>query len=159
MIPIKKTILTILLLASALLQAEEAYATFTVEAKQHANLAFNASGVVDKVTVTVGSIVHKGDLLAFLESKDIRAALEIRKTTLKYAKKEYDRLFSIKHILDEANLDGVRFKYENAKVQLDYQQAILDKTILHAPFDGMITFKNVEKVTRSVVCPCEPYYK
>ena len=143
--PMKKSLLAVLFLATTWLQAEGVYATFTVEAKQHANLAFNAGGVVDRVTVTVGSIVHEGDLLASLQSTDIRAALEIRRTALKYAKKAYDRLFSIKQIIDEAKLDSVRFNYENAQAQLNYQQAILDKTMLHTPFDGMITFKHVEK--------------
>ena len=34
------------------------------------------------------------------------------------------------------NLTAYVFKYENAKAQLIYQQALLDKTLLKAPFDG-----------------------
>lgn len=139
----KKIFLGVLLFA-AVLHAEEIYATFTVEAKQNAKLAFNASGVVGKVNVDVGSVVKKGAVLAALKSEDIRARYEIAKTALKYAKRDYERQFKVKQILDKAKLDQVSFKYDNAKAQLLYQKALLDNTVLEAPFDGIITYKNVE---------------
>ena len=42
------------------------------------------------------------------------------------------------------DLTAYLYKYENAKAQLIYQQALLDKTLLKAPFDGLITQKSVE---------------
>jgi len=140
---LRKLIFGLLFLAVSL-HAEGIYATFTVEAEQSANLAFNASGVVEKVNVEVGSVVHKGDLLANLESNDIRASLQIAKTALKYTKRDYDRQLKVKQILDKARLDSYAFKYESAKAQVIYDQALLDKTILDAPFDGVIFFKEVE---------------
>ena len=50
----------------------------------------------------------------------------------------------MKHLLDESKLDSYAYKYENAKAQMEYQQALLDKTILRAPFDGVIYEKIVE---------------
>jgi len=139
-----KSLLLGLMVSLTGLQAEEIYATFTVEAKQSANLAFTSSGTVDKVLVDVSSLVKKGDLLAELQNHDLKAALHISETALKFAKKEYKRQLKVKKLVDASKFDSYLFKYENAKAQLIYQQALLDKTLLKAPFEGMITQKSVE---------------
>lgn len=133
-----------LLLCMAGLQAQDVYATFTVEAKKSANLAFTSSGTVDKVLVDVSSEVKKGDLLAELQNYDLKAVLNIAQTALRFAKKEYERQLKVKKLLDASKFDSYLFKYENAKAQVIYKQALLDKTILKAPFDGVIIEKSVE---------------
>ncbi len=139
-----KKILIILALLSIILQAKEIYATFTVQANKSANLAFSASGIVDKVLVDVSDVVKKGATLAKLQNEDLKASMGITQTVLKYAKKDYNRRQKVKSIIDQAEFDKYASKYANAKAQLAYQQAILDKTILKAPFDGVIYEKSIE---------------
>ncbi len=139
----KKMILSLMFLTLSI-QAEEVYATFTVQAEQSANLAFTSSGIVNNISVDVATRVKKDDILAQLQNADLKAALNISTTTLKYAKREYDRQLKVKQLVDESKLDSYAFKFENAKAQVDYQQALLDKTILRAPFDGVIYEKSVE---------------
>ena len=126
------------------LQAEEIYATFNVEATQHADLAFVSSGTVEKVNVDVASIVKKGEILAELNNDDLKAALDIATIALKYARKEYERQVKVKKLVDASKFDSYIFRYENAKAQFAYQKALLDKTQLKAPFDGVIYEKNLE---------------
>ena len=133
-----------LIMLSLSLQAGEVYATFTVKADQSANLAFTSSGIVNHVSVDVATIVNKDDILAQLENADLKAALNIASTSLKYAKKDYERQVKVKKLVDASRFDSYAFKYESAKGQKDYQQALLDKTILKAPFDGIIYEKSVE---------------
>lgn len=144
----KKILLSVLFLAVNLLtgslQAEEIYATFNVEAKQHADLAFTSSGTVDKVNVEVASVVKKGEILAELQNDDLKAVLNISATALKFAKRDYERQLKVKKLVDASKFDSYLFKYENAKAQLAYQQALLDKTQLKAPFDGVIYAKSIE---------------
>jgi multidrug resistance efflux pump len=71
--------------------------------------------------------------------------------TLKFAKKDYDRQLLIKDLIDEAKFDQYELMYEkanvavlSAKANLDYQQSLLDRTIVLAPFDGVIFEKSVE---------------
>jgi len=139
-----RKILIVTMLLALNVEAKSLYATFTVAAAQSANLAFTASGTLNKVNVTIASEVKKGEVLATLESADISAALNIATTALKYAKKDYGRQLKVKKLLDASRFDAYVFKYENAKAQLLYQQALLDKTILKAPFDGVIYEKSVE---------------
>ena len=126
------------------LSASEIYATFTVQAQQSANLAFSSSGIIKDVFVNIASEVKKGAILARLQNGDLKAMLDISKTALKYAKLDYDRQLKVRKIIDKAKFDQYAFKYENAKAQVKYQQALFDKTILRAPFDGVIYDKLIE---------------
>ena len=147
--------LTILVLS---LNAGEVYTILKVKAMQSAQLAFDASGTVEKVYVDVSSKVKKGDRLAKLKNSDKRASLNIAKSsyenakvTLKYAKKDYDRQLIVRELIDEAKFDSYAYTYEKAKValleakaNLDYQQALFNKTVLYAPFNGVISEKIIE---------------
>lgn len=139
-----KKLLIILVLLTASANAKEIYATFTVEASKSANLAFSASGIVDKVLVDISDVVKKGATLAKLQNEDLKASMGITQTALKYAKKDYNRRQKVKSIIDQSEFDKYASKYANARAQLVYQQAILDKTILKAPFDGVIYEKSIE---------------
>ena len=140
----KQKLLVGILFLGVNLFAQSIYATFDVSAKQSAHVAFSSSGIIDEVFVDVGSVVSKKDILATLDNKDSQALLNIHQTTLKYAKKDYDRQVKIKNIIDRAKFDKYENVYESAKAQVTYQKAILDKTILRAPFDAVVISKEVE---------------
>ena len=139
-----KNITVGLLLMLSTLVAEDIYATFSVEPEKDAKLAFISSGIVDNIYISISSEVKKGDILAELENSDIQAMLEVSKTALKYAKKDFDRQIKIKELIDEARFDGVAQRYESAKNQLAYQETLYNKTFLRAPFDGVIYAENLE---------------
>lgn len=126
------------------LYAQEVYATFTVEAKHSANLAFNASGVVKVIDKEIAQNVKKGEVLASLDNRDKKATLAIAKTALKFAKKDYERQEKVKNLINADVFDTYAFKYENAKNQVALQEALLDKTVLRAPFNGVILYKNID---------------
>lgn len=141
------------------LGAEDIYANFRIEATKSANLAFDASGVVKRVHVDTSSIVKKGDKLAELYNDDKKASLDIAKASLKsaevaleFAKKDYDRQVIIKHLIDQAQFDKYAHSYESAKAallqaeaNLAYQKSLYEKSVLYAPFDGVIFEKIVEE--------------
>jgi len=139
----RRIILSLMLLAVTI-QAQDIYATFNVEADKSANLAFTSSGTVNNVSVDAATLVKKDEVLAQLQNSDLKAALNIATTALKYAKKDYDRQLKVKKLVDASRLDSYAFKYESAKAQVAYQQALFDKTVLKAPFDGVIFEKIVE---------------
>lgn len=126
------------------LNAAEVYATFTVEPEKKAMLAFDASGITQKVNYSIANSVKKGAILASLVNADSRASLESAKTALKFTKKDYDRQLKVKDLIDEGKFDQYAFKYENAKNQLAFAQAQYNKTYLKAPFDGVVYEKNIE---------------
>ncbi|UPT76779.1 efflux RND transporter periplasmic adaptor subunit [Sulfurovum sp. XGS-02] len=126
------------------LNAEEIYATFEVKAEKSASLAFSSSGIVGEMRVDIGSVVKKDDLLAELLNDDIEAMVEVSKVALKYAQSDYERQKKVQQHINVSLFESYAYKYDNAKVQLKYQEALLAKTYLRAPFDGIITSKHIE---------------
>ncbi len=153
----RKIIFTLIALVASL-SASEIYATFNIQADKSANLAFYTGGIVNKIYVDVSSDVKKGDKLIELQNDDLKAALRMAKAslddaklTLKFAKKDYERQLLIKDLIDEAKFDQYLLTYERTKIavaqsqaNLAYQQSLLDRTILLAPFDGVIFERSVE---------------
>jgi RND family efflux transporter MFP subunit len=140
----RKIFLTILMLVSVT-YAQNIYATFDVLADKSANLAFTASGIVQKVDVDIGTLVKENQILSTLDNGDIKAMLKRTKIVLKFAKRELERQEKIKNLIDASKFDKILSNYENAKASVAYQQALYDKTILRAPFEGVIFDKSIER--------------
>lgn len=153
-----KKILTLLLLCAAGLFAGQIYATFDAEAEKAAELSLTSSGTIAGINVDVGSRVKKGDLLLWLENSDLEAALELAEARLeqakvaaKYAERNYRRFEKVKKVIDAEQFDRYASTYEQAitgvreaEANLRYQRALLEKTRLKAPFEGVISSKPVE---------------
>jgi RND family efflux transporter MFP subunit len=139
----KKLFVGILLLGINLV-AGEVYATFQVEATKSANLAFDSSGIINHIFVDIGSVVKKDEVVATLDNSDLQAHFTMVETNLKYIKKDLDRYEIVKDVVDASKLDTYRNQYEMKKAELAYQQALLNKTSLKAPFDGIIISKEAE---------------
>ena len=104
----------------------------TVEAQSQAELAFGTVGRIFKIYVKLGSKVNAGDIIAELENADFKAIYEDAQKELLRANELYKSgLVSI------ANLDSSKKVREVAR--LNYE-----KTIIKAPFQGMITAMNLK---------------
>ena len=125
--------------------ASSIYATFNVQPKKEANLAFNIGGIVKKALVDIGDEVSTNELLAELKNDDIKANLNIAKVELKYAIKDYNRQLRVKNVIGQSVLDKFAFKKEMAQAKINQIKTTLDKTYLKAPFNGIISFKNIER--------------
>lgn len=139
--------------------AEDIYATFNIEAKKSANLSFEMGGIVAAVHVDIGQVISADTVLAALRDSDLQSALNVAKANtkkaevaLKYAKSEFQRQEKLRKIIDASSFEKFALAYESAQATLElmraseaYQQALLAKTVLKAPFDGIIFDKALEK--------------
>ena len=153
-----KILLFVTLLAAGL-HAETIYATFDVEPEKSAELSLTSSGIIEGINVDVGSRVKKGDVLLWLDNRDMiesvalaKAQLEVARIDAKFAKRNFERYEKVRNVIDEGEFDRYASAYElalsrvhEADVNVGYKQALLDKTILKAPFDGVIFDKPVER--------------
>lgn len=140
------------------LNANEIYANFNVVASKSAELALTSGGIISNIYSDVSSVVKKAEKLAVLKNSDLKASLRIAKAnfdnakiSLNFAKKDYARQVQIKDLVDQEKFDQYTLTLEKTEVALRqaeanvaYQEALLDKTILYAPFDGVIFEKSVE---------------
>jgi len=103
----------------------------TVRAEDAAELAFGAVGRVKSVNAKLGDTVRKGAILAEVENDDMR-------TGLARAQREFDRRAQLKsHGVSESERD-------TTKQAIDSALMALEKTLIRAPYDGIITEVNIE---------------
>ncbi len=103
-----------------------------VEAEHHSVLAFGAVGRIQRVNVAVGAHVTKGEILANLENADLKAALD-------QAEREVERVTQLKisNVLSNKEV-------ESAIELRDVALGTYEKSLIKAPFDGVIAEKNIE---------------
>lgn len=132
------------MLFCGILNAESVYAIFNAQAIKDANLSLGNSGIVTEIYVDVGSAVKKGDKLLELFSQDQRAQIESIRQQFIFNKKQYERYQKSGGAVDKNTLERYYADYKKFEADLAYQEALLSKSILRAPFDGIIASKNVE---------------
>lgn len=120
-----------------------------------------ASGQIEELPVEVGDFVRKGELIARLDQKDERAAVEQAQADMDIAKAELnqaqltfdrrDKLFQENLISEEErdqlvlNLAVAKGKLIQATSTLERARERLSESIVRAPIDGIILQKYVEE--------------
>ena len=144
-----------------------------VEAADRSSIGFEVSGNVREVRVDVGDKITKGQVLAVLDKRtyniDVKSAeAELGRAEVQLADKrnDLDRFQRINKqdpgavsqaSLDQsqAAVDGARKQVQFRKSQLKLAQRDLEKTVLRAPFDGVIANRYIDafnEVARGQKC-------
>jgi membrane fusion protein (multidrug efflux system) len=111
-----------------------------------ADLSLEVAGVVDTITFNSGDDVAQGKQLLKLRAGDDAARLESLQAMAELSEITYERdqkQFKMQAV-SQATLDTDSANLKNAKAQVAQQQAILDKKILRAPFDGQLGVRVVD---------------
>lgn len=104
----------------------------TVTAERAAELSFGMVGIVAHVHIAIGDIVEKEQILAELENSELKTALANAQRDAERAR----NLFARK-VLAPTELEA-------AIKALDIAEAAHEKSIIRAPFKGVITEENLE---------------
>ncbi len=118
-------------------------ATGYVEAERKADLSPKITSRITQLNVTEGTRVKKGDIIARLDSTDLDAQLAEAKANWVNAQAELNRQ---KNLFDQglstkAALDAAVASEAATRARVRYVEALLDYTIIRAPFTGVITAK------------------
>ena len=119
----------------------------TVEESTAVSVGFSGMGTVERVLVSEGERVRKGQLLAVLNSSTAQNAYEVTKSTLRQAQDAYDRL---KSLHDKGSVTDIQFvEVETGLQQAKSMEAIARKSVedcsLYAPMNGVIAKRSVEE--------------
>jgi membrane fusion protein, multidrug efflux system len=117
----------------------------TVVANEYVELHPEASGRLTYLFVPEGKLIKKGTLIAKVNNADLEAQLQKSKVALDLAMKteERDRHLLAVNGINQADYDAALNIVNGYKADIEYNQALLDKTILKAPFDGYIGLRQV----------------
>ena len=118
-------------------------ATGYVEAERKADLSPKITSRITELNVTEGTRVKKGDIIARLDSTDLDAQLAEAKANWVNADAEHKRQ---KNIFDQglttrSALDAAVANEAATRARVRYVEALLDYTVIRAPFTGVITAK------------------
>lgn len=103
----------------------------TVKAEKSAELAFGAVGRVKLLNVSLGEHVRTGSVLAEIENDDAQKTLSV-------AERELQRRSALSpREISPSELDAAKQAFEIARMNLE-------KTLIRAPYDGVITEVNLE---------------
>lgn len=104
----------------------------TVRAEQQAELSFGAVGRVEALGIKLGDRVKRGAVLAELENSDLKASLEfMQRESVRRKELAAKKLISAS-------------EFEEISRQIEQASSALEKTIIRAPFDGVVTELNLE---------------
>ncbi len=135
--------------------------TGTVQAQDTVAVGTQVSGIVDKIYVDYNSPVHKGQLIATIDTTNLVAALDQSKASLDNAKAEleyqqanYNRLKPLieKNLISQSDFDQVVYSlnvakanYNSAKAANRKNEINLNYAFIYSPIDGVVTSRAVQE--------------
>jgi RND family efflux transporter MFP subunit len=121
-------------------------ATGYLVANKQSKITPKISGKVVRLAIDTGMKVHKGDVLAVLESTNVQAQLDEANANLGNTQREYDRQRALwrEGVTTKALLDNAEAQFKAAKARVEQIQINMQDMVVRAPFDGTIAAKNTE---------------
>lgn len=123
----------------------EIEANGSIVAKEYVELHPEVSGRLIFLEVPEGNTVEKGQIIAKINNADLLAQLTKAKSQLKLAKKQEQRLAQLLSIngINQSDYDAAENQVNSLKADIDYTNAMIEKTIIKAPFSGTIGLRQV----------------
>ncbi|WP_353721365.1 efflux RND transporter periplasmic adaptor subunit [Dyadobacter sp. 676] len=117
----------------------------TVVANEFAELRPEVSGLLTFLDVPEGRTVQKGTVIARINNADLVAQLNRSKTQLELAETTEKRLKQLIAVngINQADYDLAVNNVNTLKADMAYTQALIDKTIIKAPFTGVVGLRKV----------------
>jgi len=121
----------------------------TVVANEFAELRPEVSGLLTYLNVPEGKTIQKGTVVARINNADLTAQLEKSKVMLDMALKTEERLGKLIAVngVNQADYDLAINTSNSYRADIVYQQALIDKTIIRAPFTGIVGLRKVSEGT------------
>jgi membrane fusion protein (multidrug efflux system) len=118
-------------------------------------------GIIDSIQAERGVSVKKGQPLATLDQREFeldRRAAEAAFSAAEADFKRYQELSGQK-LASRAELEQRRARFEQAKVDLEKAKLVIDRSVIRAPFDGIIVDRTVRIGQKVLVSDTVPLFK
>ena len=105
------------------------------------------SGRLTYLNIPEGSTVKKGTILARINDSDLQAQLNKTKVQIELSQKTEQRLTKLLSIngIGQAEYDAALNEVNSLNADLEYTKVLIDKTILRAPFSGVIGLRQISQ--------------
>lgn len=117
----------------------------TVLPNENLDIHPEMAGRLTFLNVGDGARVNKGTILAKLNDADLQAQLKKLKIQLELSQKTEERLRKLLAVngINQADYDMALNQLNNIKADIEITQANIDKTIVKAPFEGVLGLRKI----------------
>lgn len=117
----------------------------TARANEAIDVTPRISSVVSAIHFEEGQSVNSGDVLVELDSREIRAGLDLAEANLRERRSRYGRLETLaaSQVVSEVELEEIQAQLQVAEAQVNSARARLEDTIIRAPFSGEVGLRRV----------------
>jgi membrane fusion protein, multidrug efflux system len=117
----------------------------TVVANEFTEIRPEVSGRLTQLTIPEGSMVAQGTVLAKINSADLAAQAAKSKVQLDLAQKTVDRYKQLLDVsgINQSDYDAAINQVNSLKADIAYTQTLIDKTVIRAPFSGVLGLRQV----------------
>jgi membrane fusion protein, multidrug efflux system len=117
----------------------------TLAPVQGVMLTAELDGTVVRIAVENGAQVKQGDLLLELDAAIEQAQLASAQARAELARLQWERSTGLleKETISQAELDGARAQFDQARAEVAAIQATIDKKRVRAPFSGRVGIRSV----------------
>ncbi len=136
--------------------AQRIEAVGDLTAIQDVAIASEVPGKIVEINFASGAPARAGDVLVRLDADEDRAQLEALRAELNLSRLENDRVVKLRGsaAFSQSQLDRTQSQVANLEAQVERQEVLLQRTVLRAPFDGVLGIRQVSLGT--IVAPGAP---
>ena len=116
-----------------------------IVASEYVELHPEVSGRIIYLNVPEGHAIAKGTIIARINDADLQAQVAKSKVQLDLAQKteeRYNKLLAVNGI-NQADYDNALNQVNSLKADIQYTQTLIDKTVIKAPFSGVLGLRQV----------------
>jgi len=110
------------------------------------SVANEVAGVVDSLNFESGQSVKKGDVLVRLDTDTDRAAVQARQAEAELARLQFERFGNLlpQKAVSQSQYDEAKANYDAARARVIEAEALMNKKVIRAPFDGVVGLRQVD---------------
>jgi len=110
------------------------------------SVANEVAGVVDSLNFESGQSVKKGDVLVRLDTDTDEAALQARQAEADLARLQFERFGNLlpQKAVSQSQYDEAKANYDAARARVIEAEALMNKKVIRAPFDGVVGLRQVD---------------
>lgn len=118
-----------------------------IKADEQVDISSEASGRIVSILFDEGSQVKKGDLLVTINNADLKAQIDRNRhqLTLAEQREQRQKMLLEKQGISQQAYDQVFTELSTMKAEAAVLQAQLDKTLIRAPFDGVLGLRQLSE--------------
>jgi membrane fusion protein (multidrug efflux system) len=129
--------------------------------EQEVTVTTRVSGVIDSIQAERGEAVRKGQTLATLDQREFRLDLKAAEETLAVSLADLKRYEELRrqNLTSEAEFEQRKSRHALALVELERAKLVIDRSVVHAPFDGIVADRYARVGEKFTLEESKPLFK